>query len=426
MGLFDKKKKEQDAVENTSQGIKLEDADVTASVNNNRRFSVIVDGVTTMLDGNGCIITGTLTGQLKKNDTVYVFQTGLAPVECQIQAVEAKIEDKTSIVDEASDTSVSLQLNLPDEVKLRKYAVITNVPPQAKVDPKVSIENPALAGIINGLPTYGTDNGFHGTVAYWVSHSHFITPIKMDLEPEVNEKGVAVIRKDTKIGFYMLKSQMKLTGTPEGQDSLVLPLFTDWDSLRRWEGLGKDGQKVHTQIISFQDVYAMLKKGNVYAGIAINPFNSVPCTLPIPYLDTITGTPGYQNEFGINENGDHVREEKVPAGKKILLGVPQDNEETSNIRGKLVEYGQSKDDVLSISFLTKVEEDTKAVRHLVVLEFPETYTPEDMKPHMEAIFQEIKPFAKEINQVEYAIKGRIQAIDQVVEQHKEQMLIYSK
>ena len=45
---------------------------------------------------------------------------------------------------------------------------------------------------------------------------------------------------------------------------------------------------------------------------------------------------------------------------------------------------------------------------------------------MEAIFQEIKPFAKEINQVEYAIKGRIQAIDQVVEEHKEQMLIYSK
>ena len=86
----------------------------------------------------------------------------------------------------------------------------------------------------------------------------------------------------------------------------------------------------------------------------------------------------------------HVREEKVPAGKKILLGVPQDNEETSNIRGKLVEYGQSKDDVLSISFLTKVEEDTKAVRHLVVLEVPQEYTPEDMKPHMEAIFQEIK------------------------------------
>ena len=46
MGLFDKKKKGQDVVENTAEGIKLEDADVTASVNNNRRFSVIVDGVT--------------------------------------------------------------------------------------------------------------------------------------------------------------------------------------------------------------------------------------------------------------------------------------------------------------------------------------------------------------------------------------------
>ncbi|MBR1623515.1 MAG: hypothetical protein IJ675_06365, partial [Pseudobutyrivibrio sp.] len=129
---------------------------------------------------------------------------------------------------------------------------------------------------------------------------------------------------------------------------------------------------------------------------------------------------------GINENGDHVREEKLPAGKKILLGVPKESEETTDIRQKLIEYGQSKDDILSISFLTKIEEDTKVIRHLVVLEFPQGYTPEDMKPHMEAIYQKIKPFAKEINQVEYAIKGRIEAIDKVVEQHKEQMLIYSK
>ncbi|MBR1622318.1 MAG: hypothetical protein IJ675_00185 [Pseudobutyrivibrio sp.] len=193
MGLFDKKKKEQHIDENTSESIKLEDSDVTATVNNDRRFSVIVDGVTTMLDGNGCIITGQLTGQLKKGDQVYVYQTGVDAVSCEIQAVEAKLEERTSIVEEAENTTVSLQLNLPDDVKLRKYSVITNIKPQDKIDPKVSVENPALAGIINGMVAYGKDNGFHGTVAYYVSHGHFLTPIKMDLEPEVNEKGVAVI-----------------------------------------------------------------------------------------------------------------------------------------------------------------------------------------------------------------------------------------
>ena len=108
------------------------------------------------------------------------------------------------------------------------------------------------------MTAHGTDNTFHATVAYWASHARFITPIKMDQEPQINENGMAVIPKDTKIGFYMLKSAVKLTGTPEDKDSMVLPLFTDWTALRRWEGLAKDGQKIHTQVLTFQDVYAML------------------------------------------------------------------------------------------------------------------------------------------------------------------------
>ena len=130
--------------------------------------------------------------------------------------------------------------------------------------------------------------------------------------------------------------------------------------------------------------------------------------------------------IGINENGNHVREEKLPAGKRILLGVPKESEETIAIRQELLEYGKANDDILSISFLTKVEEDTKVVRHLVVLEFNEGFSTEDMKPHMEAIYQKVKPHAKEITQIEYAIKGRIPAIDDVVAQHALQMVVYKK
>ena len=102
--------------------------------------------------------------------------------------------------------------------------------------------------------------------------------------------------------------------------------------------------------------------------------------MPIPYLDTITNTPGYKNEFAPAENKEgHITEEKIPAGKRILLGVPKESEETSEIRAKLLDYGRAHDDIYSISFLTKVEEDTKIVRHLVVLEFPQEYTPEEMR-----------------------------------------------
>ncbi len=427
MGLFDKKKKAREIEENTSETLKVEDVDVTDTFDASRRFSVIVDGITSMLDGNGSIVSGTLYGKIKKGDKVYVQQAGVKAIECEVQAVEAKLEERTAIVEEAEDTTVSLQLTLPDDATVRKYAVITNLPPQDKVDPKVSIENPALAGIINGMVTYGKDNGFHGTVAYWASHGHFITPIKMENEPEINENGVAVITKDTKIGFYMLKSQMKLTGTPEDKDSMVLPIFTDWNSLSKWEGLTKDGKKVHTQILSFQDVYAMLKRSGIYVGIAINPFNKVPCTLPIPYLDTIVGTPGYQKEFAPKTEGDaNVHEEKIPAGKRILLGVPKPSEESQAISAKLAEYGQAHEDIASIAFLTKVEEDTKTIRHLVVLDFEGEKTTDDMKAHMEAIYQELNPIAHEIPQIEYAIKGRIEAIDNVVSEHADKMVVYAK
>lgn len=418
MGLFKKKE----------ENIAVEDTDVTATVDAGRRFSVIIEGITTMLDGNGSIITGQLFGKIVKGDKVYVYMATAKAIECEVQAVEATIDGRSAIVDEAEDTTVSLQLTLPDDANIKKYAIISNIAPQEKLDPRVSIENPALAGIINGMTAHGTDNTFHATVAYWASHARFITPIKMDQEPQINENGMAVIPKDTKIGFYMLKSAVKLTGTPEDKDSMVLPLFTDWTALRRWEGLAKDGQKIHTQVLTFQDVYAMIKRGDVYAGIAINPFNKIPCTLPVPYLDTITGTPGYQKEFGKkdeNASQENVQEQKIPAGKKILLGVPVENEENATIRTKLTEYGQTHEDIKSISFLTKVEEDTKIVRHLVVLEFPTDFTKDQMKEHMEAIYQTLKPFAHEINQIEYALKGAIPAVDDVVKQHEEKMLIYT-
>ena len=419
MGLFDKKKHE--------ESVPVTDTDVTENVDTGRRFSVIIDGVTTMLDGNGSIITGQLYGKIKKGDQVYVSIPAAQPISCEVQAVEALTDGKSAIVEEAEDTAVSLQLSLPEDAKIRKYAVVTNIKPQEKIDPSVSIENPALAGIINGMSNYSQDNGFHATAAYWISHGHFLTPIKMDKEPEINEQGAAVIAKDTKIGFYMLKSTIKLTGTPEDQDSMVLPIFTDWESLRRWEGLAKEGERIHTQILSFQDVYAMLKRGTAYSGIAINPFNKVPCTLPIPYLDTITGTPGYQAEFGPKDAPQqNVQEQKIPAGKKILLGIPQDNEENTAIRETLVEYGQAQPDIKSISFLTKVEEDTKIVRHLVILEFPEKYDKDAMRNHMEAIYQALKPLAHEINQIEYALKGAIPMVDAVVEQHADQMRIYAE
>ena len=284
MGLFDKRKKEQSA-EKSEEKLTLENTEIT-DVDSTDLFSILVENVTTMLDGEGRVVIGTLTGKVSKDEDVFIYQPGVEPVSTRILAIEAKTDNRTAIVDEAEDTTVSLQLELSSDVQIKKYAVVTNLGPQGEANTKTFVENAALAGVITGMSAYAKDNNYHAVLSYWVSHAHYITPIKLDVEPKLNDKGIAQIDKSTKVAFYMLKSGVKLTGTPEGKDSMVLPLFTDWQSLRRWEGLTKDGQKVHTQILSFHQLYSMLKRGDVYAGIAINPFNKIPCTLPIPYLDT--------------------------------------------------------------------------------------------------------------------------------------------
>ena len=88
MGLFKKKE----------ENIAVEDTDVTATVDAGRRFSVIIEGITTMLDGNGSIITGQLFGKILKGDKVYVYMAAKKPIECEVQAIEATVDGKGSIV----------------------------------------------------------------------------------------------------------------------------------------------------------------------------------------------------------------------------------------------------------------------------------------------------------------------------------------
>lgn len=416
MGLFNKNKNadEINSAENTelSQESTQESTEKTAA---SRRFSLVVEGVTSMLDGDGVIVSGELFGTVNKDDEVYIYIPGTETVTCHVVGIETKIDDRMTIADEASDAFTTLQLDINDTNLVKKYAVISNVLSE-KLEVGKPILNPALEGIINGMAKFGKDNTFHGTVAYWLSHAHLITPVKMEKTEEENK---------AKVGFYMLKSNVRLAGVEEGKDSLVLPLFTDGLALSRWKGLSKDGEQIRTQILRFQDVIRLLKNGNAYAGIVVNPFNKVPATLPIPYLDTITSTPGYKRDFGEmteTESEGHVKEQQIKKDTKILLGAPKDTKEVREIKDLLAAYGEDSADIKSINLMVKVEEEKKIVRYLILLEMDAEG--DAAKAHMESIYQQLKPLANEIKAIEYAIKGRIPAIDKVAEEHKDQMLVY--
>ena len=417
MGFFNKKKDENDTVEVQQLQENIEAVNPT-DASAPRMFNMVVENVTTMLDGDGVIVLGELQGHIIKGDMVYIYVPGIAPIESTVLAIETQVDGHMTIKDEAEDAFSSIQLELKDAKLIKKYAVVSSQKQIEELKPGVAVDNPALAGIICGMPKFGKDNAFHAVVSYWLSHSYLITPVKVDSDSDGKKN----------LGFYMLKSSAHLAGTAEGKDSLVLPLFTDGVSLRRWAALSKDGAPTKTQIIRFPDLIAFLRKGkDAYSGIALNPFNKVPCTLPMPYLETITNTTGYKRDFGeateASTNADAVNAN----GKKevkILLGVPKDTEETREIRDMLEAYGEDEDDIKSINLMVKIEEATKNVRYLVLLEMD--VDKNTAKAHMDSLYQQLKPLTKEIKQIEYAIKGRIPEIDKIAEQNKDKMLVYQQ
>ena len=412
MGLFNKKKPTEENAAIEQETVVSENTESLIP----RRFSLVVESITSMLDGDGVVVSGELSGNAKVGDVVYIYVPGQKAVEAEIKGLETTQDEKTVIVSEAEDAFSSFQLSLKEKTTIKKYAVISNQLQPEKIEPGMIITNPALDGIIKGMPKFGKDNTFHATVAYFLSHAHFITPVKIEESDDANKK----------VGFYMLKSTVKLTGTPEGKDSLVLPLFTDGVALRNWKGLAKENEQIRTQILSFPNIYGMLTKGQAYAGIAINPFDKTPCTLPIPYLETITKTPGYQRDFGAEIMPKDESNNSSADGKKevkIMLGVPKDTEETREIRDMLAAYGEDEADIKSINLMVKIEESTKTVRYLILLEMD--VDKETAKAHMDSLYSQLKPLAHEIKQIEYAIKGRIPGIDQIAEANKEKMLVYS-
>ncbi|MCR4694701.1 MAG: SseB family protein [Pseudobutyrivibrio sp.] len=409
MGLFNKKKPDED--QEIMEQIKAPESE---SFENKEEedagFSMVVENASSMLDGTGVIVAGELYGTVNKGDTLYIYVPAVAPIETKVVAIETKQEERMVIAESATDSFTNLQLDLADKSVIKKYSVLHSQFLPEKFTAGMKIINPPLDGIIYGMGKFSKDNQFHATLSYWLSHALLLTPV----QPEVTDD-----EAKRKLGFYMLKSQVRLAGTPEGKDSLVLPVFTDGPSLKKWTGIAKDNEHLPTQVLRFPEMLSLIKGSNTYAGIAINPFNKKPCTLPMPYLDTITGTKGYQRDFG---NPEIIHEETLKAGSKFLLGIPKETEETREVRDLLAAYGDDEDDIQSINFMVKIEEETKNVRYLIVLGTDGDRA--KAKVHMEAITKQLSPLVKEVRQIEFALRGEIPQVDQIAEKHQEQMLVY--
>lgn len=145
------------------------------------------------------------------------------------------------------------------------------------VDVNRPVENPVLKGLLSDLSKASQEKKldiFNKVAEEVAFNAHFLLVADLGGAPlRHNDDGTAVFSRGAQIKFPML--------TAQGGEKF-LPLFTDWDELRKWESFSTGD--VSTIVVSFDDIYAMASKEK--GPVVINPFGDV-LTLPFDMLSRI-------------------------------------------------------------------------------------------------------------------------------------------
>lgn len=176
-----------------------------------------------------------------------------------------------------------------------------------KMQPDINqpIENPKLKDLISDLRK--ADNAHFAAVneaiAEEIAMNAFMLAV-MNTDGagiENNNDGTATIKKDTVLSFEFLA---------DGKGRTFLPVFTDWDELRKWDKY-KDSF-VQTLVLSFDDMSAITAGKN---GIAVNPFSD-------NYVISAENVLSMKRHKEVLTKG--FSEEVVKKDTKVQIGDPAD------------------------------------------------------------------------------------------------------
>lgn len=256
--------------------------------NEGRRFTLLVENISPTLAGDSLIVSGNLHGKVNKGDSVYVFLPRSCS-EAKVLGIEAFVEEKLTVVEEACDTKVNLSLDITDMQQVKILSVVTSIKPVEKFDPMVPMENPYLAGLLFEAARYQKDNNFMIVLSFLLTTSKYLVPLK----PQMTEDG-----KQT-MGFYMLPAKK-----PENEGELpkefYFPVFTDFQELSKWTALTKQNPKVPTTVMNFKQLSEFVKPEPT-VGIIVNPFSKNMIIAREELVNSIVNSEGFKKEFSIED-----------------------------------------------------------------------------------------------------------------------------
>lgn len=231
-----------------------------------RRFTVLVEDAFQLKDNQGVVVGGNVHGTVNNHDKVYILHPILGDVfQAEIDGIE---EGPMTMVETATDSRVGLKFtSVKERNQIPKYAVITNIRPlskPSKEDPNA--ESPFLLGLCREYDRLIKEAAFQSIFTFAVFSSRYITPVKIEVDKNKSTEDKAVIRKDSKISFKLIRK-------PDDEDILALPVFTDYYELRRWDQAYIDNEQPQNFFMTFEQCAEIgLKNG----GFVINPFSEDP------------------------------------------------------------------------------------------------------------------------------------------------------
>ena len=329
-------------------------------------------------DGETFKLKGTLHGDLKTDDTVYVYHPKGTVLEAKITDVESGSDEEPENIDMTKGKIVRLSVNFAEEIAadavpeeaVPYYSVVTNVkPPVQQEDSKAPVENPFLLGLSLEYPNYMKDKEFMRNVIKSFAEGRFIVPIH-PAQPSP-DGGKPIIKLIT------------IKRNPDDKLPIV-PIFSDIAALATWKELMEKG-KPSVALLPFKELAKLTSKDG--PDFVLNPSGPVAINIPRQIVDSIAGLVR------------NVESDPNAPKPRVAVGVPPKNDETDKIRKALVEYAESSPDIKALGFIATIKEGNKR-GYACVVDCPKA----GAKDLFQGMADKIKPYMKEVRTMEFIVK----------------------
>lgn len=434
MGLFDKLKKkkavteesvsefedkvseeavsEEEAVEGTeAASVTSEEKETVAPMQEaeegERRFTMLVDQTFQLEGDEGILVVGDVFGKIKQGDSIYVLLPNNRMVATKVDEMEI---GPGRAATEAENDKIAIKItDIKKKEIVPPLTVVTNITPNPDAKEGKELENPLLFGMTLEYPVRGQEPTYNNLLIYQVCHTRFVVPASITVVSE--EKGAP--------------QRVQFPTLPDRNDTgrQLLPVFTDWKALERWEGLFDEEHPEKSVIMTFPEAVAICRG----EGIVINPFGPMTIVITAENIQQIVNLDSYKKEFGSANNRDAAPQnaqqsqntQKQLQQSNLLLGIPKpDNPEVKAVTDAMVAYAKQDGTINRIDLLLKSDMQKKR-SYVCIVDCPQDQTARIADGILKATAYQ----RKEVQTIEFFLLGSAKFVDDMV---SEQSIIYRK